>query len=254
MNEIQAAVKEGEQLLESVCAGTITPAHFAWINKFTGIVERIDPLGSGAHSFYHDWVVCQYYSGSPPKNDGEWGAVFGKYFGLAQTLLAGKVKVVKSKRSLTQKLASQCVFHRRPLLPQKNLVFVIMPFTESWSEYIWSKQIKRIVESINGFSLVCRRADNLFGPDVMQDIYESIAIARIVIADITNRNANVFYELGMAHTLGKDVIILAQGTEHIPFDLQRFRHCIYTNDGPGYEKLDQYLPNAIRSILYGESP
>jgi hypothetical protein len=163
-------------------------------------------------------------------------------------LLLGKAKIVERKleRSFS---ASRCIFHKRALEPQENLVFALMPFTESWSDYIWRREIKPLVEAIQDAPLVCRRADDLFGNDVMQDIYESVATARVIIAEITDRNANVFYELGMAHTLGKEVIILAQGTQHIPFDLNRFRHCIYSNDGPGYEKLRAYLPSAIVSII-----
>jgi hypothetical protein len=127
-----------------------------------------------------------------------------------------------------------------------------MPFCESWSDYVWKKQIKPTVESMDDARLVCQRADDLYGHDVMQDIYESILRARLIIAEITGRNANVFYELGMAHSLGKDVILLAQGSTHIPFDLQRFRHCIYSNDGPGYEKIQEYLPGAIKSVLSGK--
>lgn len=140
-------------------------------------------------------------------------------------------------------------FHKRELEPENDLVFVLMPFSESWSDYIWNEEIKPIVTGIPDHPLRCLRADDLFGHDVMIDIYESIAAASIVIADITGRNANVFYELGIAHTLGKDVILLSQGTEHIPFDLLRFRHCIYSNDGPGYKILRDYLSNALLSNL-----
>lgn len=140
-------------------------------------------------------------------------------------------------------------FHKRDIEPEDDLVFVLMPFTEPWSDYIWNEEIKPIVTGVDRHPLRCLRADDLFGHDVMIDIYESIAAARIVIADITGRNANVFYELGIAHTLGKDVILLAQGTAHIPFDLLRFRHCIYSNDGPGYRILRDYLQKAIRVIL-----
>ena len=141
------------------------------------------------------------------------------------------------------------LFNRRIIAPDDSLVFTLMPFTASWSEYVWRKEIKTIVENIPGYNLRCMRADDLYGADVMQDIYESIVSARIVIADITGRNANVFYELGIAHTIGKEVILLAQGTEHIPFDLTRFRHCIYSNDGSGYQVLRGYIPEAIKSIL-----
>jgi hypothetical protein len=143
------------------------------------------------------------------------------------------------------------VFHRRSVPLEQDLVFVLMPFTESWSEYIWKEEIQKSVQQYQSAKLRCMRADDLFGQDVMIDIYESIAKTRIVIADITNRNANVFYELGIAHSLGKDVILLSQGTDHIPFDLLRFRHCIYSNDGPGYKRLREYLPKAIESILNG---
>lgn len=144
------------------------------------------------------------------------------------------------------------VFHRRSVPLEQDLVFVLMPFTESWSQYIWKEEIQKSVHQYQSAKLRCMRADDLFGHDVMIDIYESIAKARIVIADITNRNANVFYELGIAHSLGKDVILLSQGTDHIPFDLLRFRHCIYSNDGPGYKTLREYLPKAIESILENE--
>jgi len=152
--------------------------------------------------------------------------------------------------AVTQIVASP-LFHKRAVRRDDSLVFVLMPFTERWSDYVWRSEIKPLVEGIPECSLRCIRADDLYGHDVVQDIYESIVRARIVIADITGRNANVFYELGIAHTIGKDVILLSQGTEHIPFDLQRFRHCIYANDGPGYQVLRDYIPKAILSVLRG---
>jgi transcriptional regulator with XRE-family HTH domain len=144
-------------------------------------------------------------------------------------------------------------FHKRPIEVEDDLVFVLMPFTESWSDYVWNDEIKKTIVELPSHSLRCLRADDLYGNDVMIDVYESIASARIVVADITGRNANVFYELGIAHTLGKDVILLSQGTEHIPFDLLRFRHCIYSDDGPGYKVLRAYLENAVGGILNGNT-
>ena len=145
------------------------------------------------------------------------------------------------------------VFHIRPVPLEKDLVFVLMPFSESWSHYLWQEEIQKTVQQFMNGKLRCIRADDLFGHDIMIDIYESIAKARIIIADITNRNANVFYELGIAHCLGKDVILLSQSTEHIPFDLLRFRHCIYTNDGYGHIKLREYIKNAIEIILRNDN-
>lgn len=77
----------------------------------------------------------------------------------------------------------------------------------------------------------------------------SRAQARIVIADITGRNANVFYELGLAHTVGKDVLLLTQAVSDIPFDLNRFRHIVYADNMDGYELLEKELRGSIDDIL-----
>jgi hypothetical protein len=113
--------------------------------------------------------------------------------------------------------------------------------------------IRPVVKSYNQ-RLNCIRADNLYGQKVMQDIYESIAKARIIIADVTGCNPNVFYELGMAHTFGKDVILLTQAVEESPFDIKSFRHYIYSNDGPGYDVLRKCLLKALESFLASDQP
>jgi hypothetical protein len=134
--------------------------------------------------------------------------------------------------------------------PKENLVFVLMPFTESWSNRIWEGHIKQIVEGLKiEPKLSCIRADNLFGTDVLKDIYKAICEAKIVIADITGRNANVFYELGIAHSLGKKVILLAQNSDDIPFDLLRFRHIIYEDNSDGYKILKNQLEGSILEAL-----
>lgn len=246
---IAERVEQGKSLLRSDIHHASEGDFTAWIGSFSGVIDTIDPLGEDySGSLSARWHDARWYGGNPPKYYPEWRAVFGQYLGIARSLLDGQAKVVARKLD-EQSVATNCVFHRRQLSPQDNMVFVLMPFVEDWSDYIWRNEIKPAVERIDTLPLICKRADDLFGHDVMLDIYESIATARIVIAEITNRNANVFYELGMAHALGKDVILLSQGTAHIPFDLNRFRHCIYSNDGPGYEKLRSYLPHAINEAL-----
>ena len=74
-----------------------------------------------------------------------------------------------------------------------------------------------------------RRADTTLDQRaVMNDVIEGLQTANLVIADLTGRNANVFYELGIAHVLQKPVIILAQDKEDIPFDLSAYRTLIYS--------------------------
>ena len=83
----------------------------------------------------------------------------------------------------------------------------------------------------------------------MTDVFESIMRANVVIADITGRNANVFYELGMSHSMGKRVLNLAQGSEHIPFDLQRFRHIIYQDNSESCQALKEHLVRTLTEML-----
>jgi hypothetical protein len=147
-------------------------------------------------------------------------------------------------------LLEKSPFFKRYLPEDSSLVFVLMPFTEAWSDRVWKKHLKPAIERIScDPPLVALRADDLFGSDVMYDIFESILRARIVIADITNRNANVFYELGIAHTLGKSVIILSQGIDHIPFDLLRFRHLLYDETPGGCSRLEIAIMENIQDIV-----
>ncbi len=141
-------------------------------------------------------------------------------------------------------------FFDLPDVRGENMVFVLMPFTEPWSNRIWRDHLKPLVERVDSSPrLVCKRADDLYGADVLLDIVSAIRSARIVIADITGRNANVFYELGIAHCDGKRVILLAQDVDDIPFDLLRFRHIIYQDNSDGYRALGRGLKGAILEII-----
>jgi hypothetical protein len=96
-------------------------------------------------------------------------------------------------------------------------VFVIMPFAAAFDD-VYELGIKASVEVL-GWE--CRRADEIIhNRDIMCQVCQGIRQARLVIADLTGRNANVFYELGIAHALEKDVILLAQDVGDVPFDLR----------------------------------
>jgi hypothetical protein len=274
-NRISKKLEEGQKLIETADENNITAQHTAWIKSFVSFVNEIDPLGeidtwSGedSESLVKDWKHAQYgrnYSlhekemqKITPKMEDV--ACFQNYLAVVYSILNGTVKIVKKiKNRIPKKIDwdgkpisldnNHKLFGSISLETIENSVFVLMPFTTEWSEYIWRKQIKSTVESIKGYSLVCQRADDLYGNDVLIDIVKSIYRARIIIADITSKNANVFYELGIAHALEKDVIIITQDESDIPFDLKRFRHCIYKNNGEGYDILQKYLISSIHNIL-----
>ena len=74
-------------------------------------------------------------------------------------------------------------------------------------------------------------------PWIIQDVVSLIDKSRVVICDCTGRNANVFYEIGIAHTLGREVILITQNEADIPFDLRHLRYVKYLNNAEGRQVL-----------------
>lgn len=108
----------------------------------------------------------------------------------------------------------------------KPFIFVIMPFHKSFDD-IYALGIKQTCESLNTY---CERLDEqIFEENMLDRIYNQISKADIIIADLTGKNPNVFYETGYAHALNKKVILLTKSTDDIPFDLKHHHHIIYND-------------------------
>ncbi|HXA00731.1 MAG TPA: hypothetical protein VNW99_02015 [Cytophagaceae bacterium] len=87
------------------------------------------------------------------------------------------------------------------------------------------ESIKNACTSLN---LECAKADDIWeNPTFIQDIFELIFISRVVVADFTDKNPNVFYEVGIAHTLGKTVVPITQSIKDVPSDLGHHRALLY---------------------------
>ncbi|MBF0144795.1 MAG: hypothetical protein HQL84_02220 [Magnetococcales bacterium] len=137
-----------------------------------------------------------------------------------------------------------------------RLAFVLMPFTDLLTE-IYNTCIRPTVEE-SEFNLVCRRADDIkSNRAIIQDIWKSICEARIIIADMTDLNPNVMYELGIAHTVGKETILLYQRQNNeinFPFDLAHIRRIEYDNTAMGGVKLRNDLSLTLNNVLLGGRP
>lgn len=106
----------------------------------------------------------------------------------------------------------------------KPLVFVLMPFKPEFDD-IYQLGIRDTCQRVG---LHCQRADEqIFEGTILDNVYSQIARADIIVAEMTGRNPNVFYETGYAHALGKTVILLTQRAEDIPFDLTQYPHIVY---------------------------
>ena len=107
----------------------------------------------------------------------------------------------------------------------KKKIFVIMPFDKMFDD-LYQIGIKETMLSL-GYK--CSRADEIFHThDIMcRGICKPIQEAFCIIADMTNKNANVFFELGLAYGFEKDVLLIANSIEDIPFDLRGMQSIIY---------------------------
>lgn len=99
-------------------------------------------------------------------------------------------------------------------------------------------EIKRALEAAG---LEVDESESIFGYLVMEKLWQKLNAASIVIADVSGKSAEVFYALGIAHTLGKKVILLTQGPSDIPFDFKKYPHIIYESNEAGYLNLRQEL-------------
>jgi len=126
--------------------------------------------------------------------------------------------------------------------------FIMMPFAEPIGSY-YSKIYQPAIEKA-GLSPV--RADNeIFGTGkIMDQIWSGIHSAKVLVAELTNRNPNVFYELGLAHALQKPVVLVSSNEVDVPFDLKHTRVIYYDVSDPfwGSQLIDKVAENILSAI------
>lgn len=127
-------------------------------------------------------------------------------------------------------------------------VFVIMPFAEDFTA-VHTDVVKPVGEELG---LVVKRGDDFFANNyIMDEVWFGIYYAKLVVADCTGRNPNVFYELGIAHTLGKPAILLTQNVDDIPFDVAGRRFIEYQDKLSSLREMKTQLRTAITTIIKG---
>lgn len=125
-------------------------------------------------------------------------------------------------------------------------VFVLMSFDPDFKP-IYATHISRVAKKLR---LTVGRADDFFtAHSVMVDVWTAVYRSRVVIADCTGRNPNVFYEIGMAHTAGKPVILITRDEADVPFDLRHLRHITYAYTPPGMDAFEDALERTLQDVL-----
>lgn len=125
-------------------------------------------------------------------------------------------------------------------------IFMVMPFDKSLNP-VYESVIKPVALDLK---LKIKRGDDPFSHhEILSEIWSMIYNCRLVIGDCTRKNPNVFYELGIAHTLGKPVILIAQDIKDITFDIHGRRAIIYEDISREFGRFGAELKRAIQSIL-----
>lgn len=127
---------------------------------------------------------------------------------------------------------------------ESDLAAVMMPFAAEFNG------VRNSISSACGDTgYRCVRADDIWDePTIIQDIFNLILKARVVIVDFTGKNPNVMYETGIAHTLGKLVLPITQSIDDVPFDLRHHRVLKYLPNGEGLKKLRKQLADKLGKV------
>ncbi len=131
----------------------------------------------------------------------------------------------------------------------EQLCFVLMPFHGHFPEYFRGI----LVPAAEAAGLKALKADDIYGTaPIITDIWDSIWKERIVIADVTGKNPNVNYELGLCHALGVPTILITQNMDDVPFDYKHRRCIPYDTQSYDWQaSLREKITRTIQAVLSG---
>jgi nucleoside 2-deoxyribosyltransferase len=123
-----------------------------------------------------------------------------------------------------------------------------MPFSDYYLNELYPEVIKPTVEE--GNNLKAHHAGETLGPGIIvKDIENDISQSKIVIADISECNTNVYYEVGYAYASKIPTIVLVKKDTKLPFDISGYRCIFYENTLGGKRKIIERLQKEIGEIL-----
>lgn len=127
---------------------------------------------------------------------------------------------------------------------QEDLVAVMMPFDARYNAVYVALQ-----EAAETVGLRCQRVDDIWiDAAIMDDVASLIWRARVVISDLSGKNPNVFYETGIAHALGREVLPITQSAEDVPFDLRHLRYVTYLPNDEGLQGLKTRITRRLQDV------
>ena len=124
-----------------------------------------------------------------------------------------------------------------------NTCFIAMPFAP-----MFTAEYESVIRpSVERAGLSCIRGDEIYSKrNIVADVWKAIRECRLVIAELSGRNPNVLYEIGLAHAIGKPVILLTRNEKDVPCDLKSLRYLVDETKDPFWGKS---LAGAIESLV-----
>jgi len=157
------------------------------------------------------------------------------------------ISVKESPRKIT---FAPHVFEVPDAYVELDLVAAMMPFAKDFQRVYGT-----IKDTCDKLYLRCLRVDDIWEESVIvQDIFNLIFRAQVIVVDFTGKNPNVMYETGIAHTLGKHVIPISQSLDDVPFDMAHHRILKYLPNSEGYLELSSRLQSRLKSLAVGSPP
>jgi hypothetical protein len=135
-----------------------------------------------------------------------------------------------------------------PKIAAGDSCFVVMPFAGAIGGYFQHVYEPAIIKA--GLKAVRADADIFGTGKIMDQIWSGINASKVLVAELTTKNPNVFYELGLAHALNKPVVLVSSNEEDVPFDLRHIRVIYYDMTDPFWgQKLIEKVAENILSAL-----
>lgn len=201
--------------------------------------------------FFKNTITETY--GVPSDKSAEFREVFIETLRDAKLLknLGDKVRVLditEEDSTLSNKTDTLRKLEKGVKINTTDTCFVMQPFASPLGDY-YDKIYKPAIEKA-GLKPVRADADIFGTGKIIDQVWRGIKEAKVLVAELTSRNPNVFYELGLAHALNKPVVLISSNEEDVPFDLQHIRVIYYDMADPfwGNKLLDKVSENVISAI------
>jgi len=136
------------------------------------------------------------------------------------------------------------VFKQRKFRYEPLTALILMPLEAYWSESLWLHLKETLIE----LGYHTQKANSIYSEHTLDQSWAELNENELILADLTYKHPDVFYKVGLAHALGKNVILLSQHARDLPTDFKRFPFVVYDNSIYGLQDLKDTLLKILREM------